>query len=109
MSVTLTPMAATKVRQLMTQPDQVGSRGLRVRVAGGGCSGLTYKLELEREPAEKDQVTESEGVPIYVDPKSALFVAGTVIDYHESMMGSGFAFQNPNAKGTCGCGTSFTA
>jgi iron-sulfur cluster assembly accessory protein len=109
MAITLTPTAATKVRQLMTQPDQDGAQGLRVRVAGGGCSGLTYKLELERAPAEKDQVLESEGVPIYLDPKSALFVDGTVIDYHESMMGSGFAFSNPNAKGTCGCGTSFTA
>ena len=109
MSVTLTAKAADKVRQLMAQPDQDGATGLRVRVEGGGCSGLTYKLELEREAADKDVVSESEGVPIYIDPKSALFVSGTQIDYHESMMGSGFAFQNPNATGTCGCGTSFTA
>ncbi len=109
MPVSLTPKAAAKVRQLMADPAQTGARGLRVRVAGGGCSGLTYHLELERAPSDKDQVNESEGVPIYVDPKSALFVDGTQIDYHESMMGSGFAFSNPNAKGTCGCGTSFTA
>ena len=109
MSVTPTPKAAEKVRQLMEDPGQNGAQGLRVRVAGGGCSGLTYKLELERGPEDKDQVSESEGVPIYVDPKSALFIDGTQIDYHESMMGSGFAFSNPNAKGTCGCGTSFTA
>ena len=106
--ITLTPKAAEKVQQLMEQPDQAEARGLRVKVVGGGCSGLNYHIELDREPGEKDHVLESEGVTIYVDPKSALFVGGTQIDYHESMMGSGFAFQNPNATGTCGCGTSFT-
>ena len=108
MPIVLTPQAADKVRALMAQPDQEGATGLRVKVVGGGCSGLTYKLELERASDEKDQVMESEGVTIYVDPKSALFVDGTQIDYHESMMGSGFAFSNPNATGSCGCGTSFT-
>lgn len=109
MAILLTPKAAAKVRALMADPAQDGAQGLRVRVSGGGCSGLTYNLELERSPGDRDQVHNSEGLDIYVDPKSALFVDGTVIDYHESMMGSGFAFKNPNAKGTCGCGTSFTA
>lgn len=108
MSVTLTPKAAEKVRELMSQPDQKGATGLRVAVAGGGCSGMTYKLELERTPGEKDQVIDCDGVQIYLDPKSALFVTGIEIDYFESMMGSGFQFKNPNATGTCGCGTSFT-
>jgi iron-sulfur cluster assembly accessory protein len=106
--ITLTPRAAEKVRALMAQPEQAEATGLRVKVVGGGCSGLNYDVGLERAPAEHDQVFESEGVTIYLDPKSALFITGTQIDYHESMMGSGFAFSNPNATGTCGCGTSFT-
>jgi len=109
MAITLTPAAAQKVKDLMAQPDQTGARGLRVKVVGGGCSGLSYKIALEREPEANDDVFQSEGVEVYVDPKSALFVDGTQIDYHESLMGSGFAFSNPNATGTCGCGTSFTA
>ena len=109
MSVILTTPAADKVRALMSQPDQEGSTGLRVKVVGGGCSGLSYQIVLERVADEGDQVIESEGVKIYVDPKSALFLNGTQIDYQESLMGSGFAFSNPNATGTCGCGTSFTA
>jgi len=109
MSITLTPKAAEKVRQLLNDPAQAGATGLRVQVVGGGCSGLSYKLGLEREPGEKDRSLESEGVRIYVDPKSLLFISGIQIDYHESMMGSGFQFSNPNASGTCGCGTSFTA
>lgn len=109
MAIQLTPKAAEKVKQLLSDPDQAGATGLRVQVVGGGCSGLSYKLQLEREPGEKDQVVESEGIRLYVDPKSLLFIDGTQIDYHESMMGSGFQFTNPKASGTCGCGTSFTA
>ena len=109
MSITLTTRAAEKVKALMAQPEQAEATGLRVNVVGGGCSGLSYKVVLDREPKSDDLVSESEGVPIYVDPKSSLFVDGTQIDYQESMMGSGFAFTNPNATGTCGCGTSFTA
>jgi iron-sulfur cluster assembly accessory protein len=106
--ITLTPQAAAKVRALMAQPEQAAAQGLRVKVVGGGCSGLNYAVELAREPEENDAIFESEGVTIYLDPKSALFIGGTRIDYHESMMGSGFAFENPKATGTCGCGTSFT-
>ncbi len=109
MSVTLTPKAAEKVRELMQQPDQKDAKGLRLKVVGGGCSGLNYQLGLERAASDDDQVFESEGVEIYVDPKSHLFINGISIDYQESMMGSGFAFSNPNATGTCGCGTSFSA
>jgi iron-sulfur cluster assembly protein len=107
--ITLTPRAAEKVRALMAQPDQAEAKGLRVKVVGGGCSGLNYQVALERESDEHDNVFESEGVTIFLDPKSALFISGTQIDYRESMMGSGFAFENPKATGTCGCGTSFTA
>ena len=109
MSVTLTPAAAQKVKDLMAQPDQAEAKGLRVKVVGGGCSGLSYQIALERAADENDSVVECEGVTVFIDPKSALFIDGTQIDYHESLMGSGFAFSNPNATGTCGCGTSFTA
>ena len=109
MSVTLTPKAADKVRELMADPAQSEATGLRVQVVPGGCSGLNYKLALDREAGDADQVFEVEGVTLYVDPKSMLFLDGILIDYTESMMGSGFQFSNPNATGTCGCGTSFTA
>lgn len=109
MSVILTQPAAEKVRQLMSQPDQQEATGLRVKVVGGGCAGMSYQLVLEKEVGDADAVYESEGLKIYVDPKSNLFVSGTQIDYHESMMGSGFKFENPNATGGCGCGSSFSA
>ena len=109
MSVTLTPPAAEKVRQLMSQPDQEAATGLRVKVVGGGCAGMSYQLVLEKAAGDADTVYESEGLKIFVDPKSNLFVNGTQIDYYESMMGSGFKFENPNATGGCGCGSSFSA
>lgn len=109
MSITLSAKAAQKVKAMMADPAQAGAAGLRVKVVGGGCSGLSYSLALERQGSPADKVIESEGVRIFLDPKSALFVAGTQIDYEESIMGQGFAFKNPNAKGTCGCGSSFTA
>jgi iron-sulfur cluster assembly accessory protein len=109
MSISLTPKAAEKVKSMMHAPGQEGATGLRVKVVGGGCSGLSYQLALERTAGPADKVYESEGVRIYLDPKSAMFVGGTQIDYEESIMGQGFAFKNPNAKGSCGCGSSFTA
>ncbi len=109
MSIVLTSKAAEKVRALMQDPAQKDATGIRLKVVGGGCSGFSYQLALERAPEESDKVHESEGISVFVDPKSALFVNGTEIDYHESMMGSGFAFSNPNATGSCGCGSSFSA
>lgn len=108
-TITLTPKAALKVQALLKDPAQTGATGLRVKVVGGGCSGLSYQLGLERQAGPGDKVSESEGITIYLDPKSALFIGGTLIDYEESVMGGGFAFKNPNAKGSCGCGSSFTA
>ena len=108
MPVTLTPKAAEKIIALMAEPEQQDATGLRLRVVGGGCAGLTYQLGLERDAQETDEVYESEGVKVYVDPQSDLFLNGTQIDYTESIMGSGFEFKNPNATGGCGCGTSFS-
>jgi iron-sulfur cluster assembly protein len=109
MSITLTPKAAEKVQALMKDPAQAGATGLRVKVVGGGCSGLSYQLALDRAAGPGDKVITTEGVTVYLDPKSALFVGGTLIDYEETVMGGGFAFKNPNSKGSCGCGSSFTA
>ena len=82
--------------------------GLRVGVKGGGCSGLTYELEIADGPRENDKVIDDKGVQLYIDKKSYVFLAGTVLDYSGGLNGKGFVFQNPNAKTTCGCGTSFS-
>lgn len=109
MAITLTDKAATKVKDLFKQQGSPEGTGLRVKVVGGGCSGMSYQLAVETAPTPTDKVFESQGIKIFLDPKSALFVTGTEIDFQESIMGAGFAFKNPMAKGTCGCGTSFTA
>jgi iron-sulfur cluster assembly accessory protein len=109
MAITLTDNAAKKVQDLIRTDGGPEGTGLRVQVVGGGCSGLSYQLAIERTARPDDKVFESHGVRIYLDPKSAMFVAGTEIDWQESMMGAAFAFKNPVAKGSCGCGTSFTA
>src|SRR5262245_38484116 len=109
MAITLTEPAANKVRSLIAEQGSPEGTGLRVKVVGGGCSGMSYQLALESSPTPADKVFESHGIKVYLDPKSALFVNGTEIDWQESMMGAAFSFKNPQAKGTCGCGTSFTA
>ncbi len=81
---------------------------LRVSVKGGGCSGLTYILDLAEEPRENDKVIEEHGLKLFVDRKSYVFLAGTVLEYSGGLNGKGFVFNNPNAKTTCGCGTSFS-
>ena len=80
---------------------------LRVSVKGGGCSGLTYVLDLVDEPHKDDKVIEEQGMKLFVDRKSYVFLAGTTLDYSGGLNGKGFSFDNPNAKTTCGCGTSF--
>ena len=80
---------------------------LRVGVKGGGCSGLTYMLDLVDAPLENDMVLEEHGMKLYVDRKSYIFLAGTTLEYSGGLNGKGFVFNNPNAKTTCGCGTSF--
>ena len=80
---------------------------LRVGVKGGGCSGLTYVLDLVDEPQENDMVLEEHGMKLFVDRKSYIFLAGTTLEYSGGLNGKGFVFNNPNAKTTCGCGTSF--
>jgi iron-sulfur cluster assembly protein len=100
--------AARKIRTLMVKQG-INEGGLRVGVKGGGCSGLSYTFAWERQPRLGDDVFEGpEGAKIYVDKKSLLFLNGTVLDYNTDMLAQGFVFQNPNAKSTCGCGSSFS-
>jgi iron-sulfur cluster insertion protein len=104
--VTLTEMAARKVADLRTEEGKP-EWGLRIRLVGGGCSGMSYELGWEDEVAEGDTVAESNGIKLYVDKLSAPYVAGSEIDYVENnMLGAGFAIKNPNVKSSCGCGQS---
>ena len=106
--VTLTKMAAEKVQQLQTR-DSREDFGLRVKVIGGGCSGLQYQLMFEAENGEWDQESVQNGVRLLVDSKSAVYLAGATVDYVDDLTGSGFKINNPNATSTCGCGQSFGA
>ena len=105
--VTVTEKAADKIRNLLESEGRVDF-GLRVRVVGGGCSGLSYKLEFSEEPDGDIDVIESHGVRVFVDMKSALYLAGSELDYDDGLMGQGFKINNPNAKNQCGCGESFS-
>ena len=104
--VTVTESAANKIRELRTREDQLDF-GLRLRVVGGGCSGLQYKLEFSEEPDGEIDVIESNGVKVFIDMKSALYLAGSELEYEDGLMGQGFKINNPNAKNQCGCGESF--
>ncbi|HYL81180.1 MAG TPA: iron-sulfur cluster insertion protein ErpA [Candidatus Acidoferrum sp.] len=106
--ITVTSLAAEKIKSIKTSQSAPEDTGLRVRVVGGGCSGFQYQLVFDA-PKAGDQVYEQEGVKVVVDPKSFLYLNGTEIDYVDGLMGAGFALKNPNAKGTCGCGSSFQA
>ncbi|MBI4308573.1 MAG: iron-sulfur cluster assembly accessory protein [Chloroflexi bacterium] len=105
--VTITPKAAAQINKVAAQEGKEGY-GLRVMVVGGGCSGFSYKLGLENQARPDDRVVEEHGVKLYVDRKSALYLTGTVLDFSDGLNGKGFTFANPNAKGVCGCGNSFS-
>ena len=105
--ISLTESAAKEINTIQEREGKDGY-GLRVRVIGGGCSGLTYQMGLEETPGEDDKVIESQGMKLFVDTKSAVFVAGTEIDFVHDLNGSGFKVNNPNAESTCGCGKSFS-
>ncbi|HEV2385815.1 MAG TPA: iron-sulfur cluster assembly accessory protein [Candidatus Acidoferrales bacterium] len=108
--IQLTERAAAKIQELLGKEGVSGETGgLRVGVQGGGCSGLSYAMRLERHARERDQVIEAHGVRLFVDPKSLIYLRDTVLDYREELMRRGFVFENPQASRTCGCGSSFTA
>jgi iron-sulfur cluster assembly protein len=109
-AIHLTERAARKIRTLLEKEGvspEVG--GLRVGVQGGGCSGLSYAMRLDTQPRDRDKIFEEHGARVFVDPKSFLYLNGTTLEYEETLMRQGFAFQNPNAARNCGCGSSFTA
>jgi iron-sulfur cluster assembly accessory protein len=107
MPVTLTPKAVQMVKITRDQEGIDPSHGLRVAVRGGGCSGFEYALDFENEARESDWVYEQGDLKVYIDAVSARYLQGTSIDYVLGNTGAGFKFNNPNASGTCGCGSSF--
>jgi iron-sulfur cluster assembly accessory protein len=107
--VTITPVAVAEVQRYMEEHGSSETAGLRVGVLPGGCSGFQYGLNIEEEPAEDDVVLETNGLRVFVDPFSLQYLVGVEIDYVTTFQGSGFTFNNPNAGGGCGCGSSFTA
>ena len=106
MAITVSSNAAERIRGLIAQSDKVGG-GLRVKVVGGGCSGLQYKMDLDVEKPG-DKVFGEDDAKVIVDRKSFLYLNGTEVDYNDALMQSGFVLRNPNVKRTCGCGASFT-
>ncbi len=106
--VILTAKAAEMVKHTREQEGIDATHGLRIAVRGGGCSGFEYALDYENEARENDWIYEQNGLTIYVDAVSARYLEGTTVDYVMGMAGAGFKFLNPQAKGSCGCGSSFT-
>jgi len=107
--IDLTPKAAAQIHKLRKENNMPESHGLRIGVKGGGCSGLSYVLGFDAEPKPNDLVFTREGVQVFIDPKSLFYLSGTVLDFSDGLNGKGFVFNNPQAKKTCGCGSSFTA
>ena len=105
--VTLTPNAVAKVKEIMAQQTPVPS-GLRVGVQGGGCSGFSYAMSFENSAGMMDKTFTFDGLKVYVDATSVMYLNGCVVDYVETLEGAGFKFENPNVKSTCGCGSSFS-
>jgi iron-sulfur cluster assembly protein len=99
--------AAVRLQKMLAER-QTPDAGLRVAVKGGGCSGLTYSMEWSEKARERDKIFEKDGVHVFVDPKSYLYLMGSELHYEESLMASGFKLRNPNTKSACGCGDSFT-
>ncbi|HEX6503896.1 MAG TPA: iron-sulfur cluster assembly accessory protein [Terriglobales bacterium] len=104
--VTLTPNAIAKVKEIMAQQDPVPA-GLRIGVVGGGCSGFSYSMQFDNSAGMMDKVFDMDGLKVYVDATSVMYLNGCRVDYVESLEGAGFKFENPNVKSTCGCGSSF--
>ena len=108
-TIEITDKAVTEIKRIQTSDPTAVGAGLRVMVVGGGCSGMSYKLGFDNQPpGANDKVFEKDGVKVIVDPKSFLFLSGTELDFTDGLNGTGFVFKNPNAKRTCGCGSSFS-
>lgn len=108
--ITMTDKAVKELKRIMQTDPTAKDAAVRVNVVGGGCSGMSYKLGFENQPpAQNDKVFEKDGVKVLVDVKSLLYLTGTELDFSDGLNGTGFTFSNPNAKRTCGCGSSFSA
>ena len=105
--ISLTSNAVGKVKEIMGQQNPVPA-GLRVGVVGGGCSGFSYSMSFENGAGMMDKVFDMEGLKVYVDATSVMYLNGCIVDYVETLEGAGFKFENPNVKSTCGCGSSFS-
>src|SRR6202158_135661 len=105
--LTLTPSAIAKVKEIMAQQTPVPA-GLRVGVVGGGCSGFSYSMSFENGAGMMDKVFDMDGLKVYVDATSLMYLNQCIVDYVETLEGAGFKFENPNVKSTCGCGSSFS-
>src|SRR5256886_11218671 len=109
-TLNVTEAAATEIRKFMSGEEGLPeTAGLRVRVVPGGCSGFQYSLNIEEESRQGDFILDERGVRLFVDMFSGQYLNGVEIDYVHNVMGAGFTFKNPNATGSCGCGSSFTA
>jgi iron-sulfur cluster assembly protein len=107
--IQVTDKALARIRSAMAKEGISASEGgLRLGVQGGGCSGLSYNIRFDTQPRERDRIFQYDDVRVFVDPKSFIYLHGMVLDYEETLMHQGFVFQNPNAKKSCGCGTSFS-
>ncbi len=107
--IEVTEPAAERIRDLLGKQGKAETHGLRLKVIGGGCSGLRYELAFDDRVGEHDTELEVGGVRVLVDEKSALYLVGTTLDFVDTLQESGFKIQNPNASNTCGCGQSFAA
>lgn len=107
-AITLTKKAEEKVKEILgQQPDEFA--GLRIQVVGGGCSGFSYRMGFDKAFSEQsDQVFEFDGLKVFIDKSSLLYMDGSEVDYVEGLHGAGFKFNNPQVKGSCGCGSSFS-
>ena len=108
MQLVITDNAISEVKKFMDGESAGTEAGLRIRVVPGGCSGFSYSMQIEDAPRQGDEIVDHNGLRLFVDLFSRQYLEGVQIDYVNSVMGSGFTFNNPNATGSCGCGSSFT-
>jgi iron-sulfur cluster assembly protein len=106
--ITLTETAVSEVKKFIEAENAGPEAGLRIRVVPGGCSGFSYSMQIEEGPRQGDEILDQEGLRVFVDMFSKQYLEGVQVDYVNTVMGSGFTFSNPNATGSCGCGSSFS-
>lgn len=106
--IACTPIATEKAKEQIAKRNKPETKGIRIGLRGGGCNGFSIVMEFVDNPGEKDHIFSFDGVSIYVDPKSIVYLNGTEIDYEHGLMGHGFKFRIPQQKGTCGCGASIS-